>query len=214
MAVNLPPSPVGKQELRTPRLAPILHSRAGNELHDRPQTPTHHAFTSPISTPQGSPSKHRFPPGATELPDVFDSAMKLTPSSPTKSVLNAPNLSPGKSHGHPVDDHFGFNESVIHKNNDASGSPSRRANKENAAPSTLPRRTKDFGYNPSPAATSRQEPYQLRDQTETSRRRHHNHNRGLTPEELEKLQLPNVKRLANVTQLCQFILCCMWLFLC
>lgn len=200
---------MGKQDLRAPHLPPVLQSRAGNEFYDRPQTPAHHGFTTPIHTPQGSPSKNRFPPGATELPDVFENAMKLTPSSPTKSVLNAPSLSPGREQGFPVDGRFGFNQSVIHNNNvEAPVSPSRKANKENAAPGTLPRRVKDFGCNPSYAATSRQEPYQLRDRTETSGRRQHNHNRGLTAEEQEKLQLPNVKRLANVTQLCKFSAVC------
>jgi cell cycle protein kinase DBF2 len=34
--------------------------------------------------------------------------------------------------------------------------------------------------------------------------RKYNTQRGLNPEELEILQKPNVKRLANVTQLCEY----------
>jgi hypothetical protein len=52
------------------------------------------------------------------------------------------------------------------------------------------------------AAMSRQEPYQARDHSEVARRKSHAQLRGLTAEELEKLQLPKVQRLANVTQLC------------
>ncbi|KAJ5298274.1 uncharacterized protein N7443_006394 [Penicillium atrosanguineum] len=87
-----------------------------------------------------------------------------------------------------------FNESVIHQR---PSSPTRKANKENTPPST--RAPKDLlGSNPTAAALSRHEPYQQRD-TDTSRRQVQL--RGLTPEEMEKLQQPRVKRLVNVTQL-------------
>jgi hypothetical protein len=88
-----------------------------------------------------------------------------------------------------------FNESVIHQR---PTSPTRKANKENTPPST--RLPKDLGPNPTAAAISRHEPYQQRD-TDTSKRQVQL--RGLTPEELEKLQQPRVKRLVNVTQLCK-----------
>lgn len=190
MAVNLPPSPMAKQDLRTPHLPPVLNTRSGNELYDRPHTPTHHGFTTPVHTPQGSPSKSRVPPGAVDLPHVFDNALRLTPS-PTKTS----SMSPKGHHSHMSDDTSLLEESVLHKTSDVP--ETRSANKENAAPGV--RLGKTPAVNPSPAATSRNEPY-LRRERETRRQ---THNRGLTPEELEKLQLPNVKRLANVTQLCK-----------
>lgn len=88
-----------------------------------------------------------------------------------------------------------FNESVIHQR---PTSPTRRANKENTPPTTA-RLQKDLGANPTPAAISRHEPYQQRE--DTSKRQVQL--RGLTPEEMEKLQQPKVKRLVNVTQLCE-----------
>lgn len=196
MAVNIPPSPAGKQDLRIP---PLLHTRSGNEFYDRPETPTQCGFTSPFSTPQGSPSKNRLPPGATDLPSVFDHAMKLTPSSPSKSAFNAPSLSPGKGAmlgGN--EDLPSFSESVIHSKDNAN--QARKSNKENTPPGAL-RFGREPVVNTNQAAMSRQEPYQTK---EASRRGGQSHLRGLTAEELEKLQLPNVKRLANVTQLCQF----------
>lgn len=88
-----------------------------------------------------------------------------------------------------------FSESVIHQ---PSSSPTRRSqDKENAAPSRLPQ--KSFGRNPAAAALSRHEPYQQSRDDPIGRRQVQM--RGLTPEELEKLQNPRVKRLVNVTQL-------------
>jgi cell cycle protein kinase DBF2 len=79
---------------------PPLHTRASDM--DRPETPSQEAFISPQQTPQGSPSKHQHPPGAFDLPHVFENAMRLlptlgsparskacTPSSPTKAPLQA-----------------------------------------------------------------------------------------------------------------------------
>lgn len=176
--------------LRLPNPPPLLHTRSGNETFDRPSTPAD-AFTSPPQTPQGSPSKNRMPPGALDLPNVFDKAMKLTPTSPQKSAHN--------HYNHPmfVDRNTGedFNESVIHQR---PTSPTRRANKENTPPTA--RLAKDLGPNPTAAAKSRHEPYQTRD-ADTSKRQVQL--RGLTPDEIEKLQQPRVKRLTNVTQLCQ-----------
>ncbi|KAF7715356.1 Protein kinase-like protein [Penicillium ucsense] len=176
--------------LRLPNPPPLLHTRG--ESFDRPSTPAEHGFTSPTQTPQGSPSKSRPPPGSLDLPNVFDKALKLTPTSPNKAThnhLNHPMFTPDKSH---LDS---FNESVIHQR---PSSPSRsRANKENTPP-TSTRLPKDLGSKPTAAALSRHEPYQQRD-ADTSRRQVQL--RGLTPEEMEKLQQPRVKRLVNVTQL-------------
>lgn len=181
---------IAEDRLRLPNPPPLLHTRSGNDSFGRPATPNE-GFTSPPQTPHGSPSKSRPPPGALDLPNAFDKVMKLTPTSPTKNTHNHFN--------HPMfTDKTGledFNESVIHQR---PSSPTRKANKENTPPST--RAPKDLlGPNPTAAALSRHEPYQQRD-TDTSRRQVQL--RGLTPEEMEKLQQPRVKRLVNVTQLC------------
>ncbi|KKA18777.1 Serine/threonine protein kinase [Rasamsonia emersonii CBS 393.64] len=147
--------------LQLPHPPPLLHTRSGNENYDRPSTPTqqsHHGFTSPAQTPQGSPSKSKMPPGALNLPGVFEKAMKLAPSSPTKSGFNTPQ-SPTKGGLSVIED---FNESVIHKDaHQTPGSPTRRSNKENTPPN-VPRLGKDLGLNSNPAAASRIEPYQQR----------------------------------------------------
>jgi cell cycle protein kinase DBF2 len=78
-------------------------------MYDMPGTPTRQAFTSPQQTPQGSPSKHQAPPGAYDLPNVFENAMKLQPTfgTPSKNGQNQQSLgSPGKKHGHDVDDSY------------------------------------------------------------------------------------------------------------
>ena len=194
MTVDITSETAERHGLRLPNPPPLLHTRSGSDL-DRPSTPIANGFTSPASTPQGSPSKNRLPPGAIDLPNVFDKAMKLTPSTPTKQTYNNhynhPSFAPPKG---AVED---FSESVIRGR---PGSPTRR-NKENTPPSPT-RLPKDI-RNPAPAALSRQEPYQPRD-ADTAQKRHV-HLRGLTPEELEKLQNPRVKRLVNVTQLCRYI---------
>ena len=53
------------------------------------------------------------------------------------------------------------------------------------------------------AAVSRHEQYQHREVQQPQTTRKFNTQRGLTVEELEILNKPNVKRLANVTQLCE-----------
>ncbi|KAI7973302.1 hypothetical protein EIK77_000650 [Talaromyces pinophilus] len=196
-------SPTRPSVLQLPIPPPLLHTRASQENYDRPSTPTHNQneFTSPVQTPTGSPSKNRMPPGALTLPGVFEKAMKLVPSSPTKSGFGTPS-SPGKGLSVLED----FNGSVIHQEayQQAPGSPTRRSNKENAPPG-VPRLGKELGLNANSAAVSRMEQYQQRDNMESVRRAQTQTMRGLTPEELEKLQLPKVKRLANVTQLCNYV---------
>ncbi|GAD98842.1 serine/threonine protein kinase, putative [Paecilomyces variotii No. 5] len=194
MTVNIATDAAERQGLKLPNPPPLLHTRSGNDVYDRPSTPTSNGFTSPAQTPQGSPSKNRLPPGALDLPNVFEKALKLAPSSPNKSGFNSPSFAPGKGGMSGADD-LGFNESVIHQQRP--GSPTRSANKENTPPNPL-RTTKDLSVNPNSAAISRHEPYQQRE-SDTMRRQ--TQLRGLTAEEAEKLQLPKVKRLANVTQL-------------
>lgn len=183
---------IADDRLRLPNPPPLLHTRSGNEAFDRPSTPSGNGFTSPPLTPQGSPSKSRAPPGSLDLPNIFDKALKLTPTSPSKNTHNHYNHPMFSTDKNPIED---FNESVIHQR---PTSPTRKANKENTPPGT--RAPKDLGPNPTAAAISRHEPYQPRD-TDASKR--HVQLRGLTPEEMEKLQQPRVKRLTNVTQLCK-----------
>jgi cell cycle protein kinase DBF2 len=116
------------QNMSMPMPPPLLHTRSGNELYDRPQTPTGIAFTSPTQTPQGSPSKKQLPPGANDLPNVFDNAMKLAPTSPTK---NGP--SPGKQ-GLSLGDENVNKDPFADQNSHYFGrseSPTRQSNKEN-----------------------------------------------------------------------------------
>ncbi|GMF74221.1 unnamed protein product [Aspergillus oryzae] len=182
MTLNFARESSDRPALRLPNPPPLLHTRSGNETLDRPSTPSQNGFTSPIQTPQGSPSKNRFPPGALDLPNVFDKAMKLNPTSPNKGTYDHyshPMFSPKKS----VED---FSESVIRQ---PPGSPTRKANKENTPPSPT-RVGKDLGPNPAAAAISRHQTYQPRDVESIQRRQVQM--RGLTPEEMEKLQNPRV----------------------
>ena len=186
----------GKPNFTMPMPPPLLHTRSGNETYEAPYTPTSAGFTSPYSTPQGSPSKNKLPPGANELPDAFDNALRLESS----TKLGRQQLSPGTPNksGRQI-----FDESLDASINrpDFSvgpGSPTKKQGKENTPPGL--RLSKPA--TPNQAAVSRQEPYQARD-TDSGAKARYNAQRGLTGEELEKLQLPKVKRLANVTQLCQ-----------
>ena len=200
MAPNPQSTPGGvPHELKMPMPPPLLHTHSGNELYDRPHTPTTPGFTSPFSTPQGSPSKNKLPPGANELPNVFDNAMKLAPTSPTKS--GRPQLtahSPNKGSKQTLDEN-----ALLQSCSSALVSPTRKYNKENTSPGV--RLPQDASYASNQAAVSRQEPYQARDSQEDTSRSRYSPQRGLSPDELEKLQLPKVKRLANVTQLCMSI---------
>lgn len=221
-----PSAQAGKHDNILPVPPPPLHTRSSqNEsLGDRPSTPVNRSnFINPVSTPQGSPSKNRNPPGANELPTAFDTAMKLTPanlSSPTKTgrVPIGNPLTPGKGpNANAVDEYFNnstgnTDESIIQKSSVPSGSPVRRQGKENNTPqaarqpdsptlnpATIPRDAPSLNQ----AAISRQELYQTREIPAPPTRKY-NTQRGLTAEELEILHKPNVKRLANVTQLCEY----------
>lgn len=192
-----------KSEFSLPMPPPLLHTRSGNELYTGPQTPTRTGFTSPFSTPQGSPSKNKIPPGANDLSNVFDDAMKITPGSPSKGgkpqlYVNSPNKGVRQGLGGNYDD------GTIHQDyGPSSGSPTKKSNKENTPPGIW--QSKETKYSTNQAAISRQEPYQLREAIDPTARGRYNLQRGLSAEELEKLQLPRVKRLANVTQLCEMI---------
>lgn len=197
----------------------------------RPVTPASpnketHNFITPISTPQGSPSKKTVPPGANELGEYFDNfklssgagnshpldaPVKLTP--PTKD----PRVSPGKINNLTNIRIFEDNsagtadESIIQKPAPAAA-PRQQHTQENTPP--VSRRPPIVGQDsaasvlqpsqPSHAASARQELYHLRerDSKPATPIKKFNTNRGLTAEERELLAKPNVKRMVNVTQLC------------
>ena len=190
-----PLSPKEANEFKMPMPPPPLLTRSTNEFYD---TPTHMRFTSPPQTPQGSPSKHQQPPGAYDLPNVFDNAMKLIPAnngSPAKNTRSQLQpTSPGKngiaSHATDVD----LPDYAVA--GAAPGSPTRKGNKENTPPGGRPGVKTQSSF-VTQAAQSRQEAYKTRDEPKV------NIQRGLSPEDVEKVQKPSVKRLANVTQLCR-----------
>ncbi|KAI1472408.1 kinase-like protein [Daldinia caldariorum] len=180
-------------------------------VSDVPGTPTKNSFITPISTPQGSPSKKTLPPGANELPTTFD-ALKLNPVSLDSPVrLGRPQngaspLSPAKSNIQPADDGYfptaspTVDNNVVHKAGEPAGTPLKKQGQENTPPSRIP--VRDSVYQHNQAAISRAELYQLREPRSTAlSTKRFNTSRGLTPEEMELLKKPNVRRLVNVTQL-------------
>ena len=200
-ATTLPGSPLkNKPDFTLPMPPPPLHTRSGNGIYgDVPHTPMGSGFTSPYATPQGSPSKSKLPPGAHELPDAFENAMNLEPASPSKERQqlspHSPNKQPRQGIQEALDEQSGRPYSVI-----GPGSPARKLGKENTPPGIIHSKP----LTPNQAAVSRQEPYQSRD-NESGIKIRYNPQRGLTADELEKLKLPRVKRLANVTQLCKYL---------
>ena len=188
----------GKPDLSIPMPPPLLHTRSGNEIYDNgPHTPTITGFTSPYATPQGSPSKSRLPPGANDLPHAFDAAMKIAPSSPTKGRAQLAPHSPNKGGRQAFDETY--DSGIVQPEYSLGpGSPLKKSGKENTPPGFRSPKPST----PNQAAVSRQEPYQARD-ADSGVKARYNPQRGLTAEEAEKLQLPKVKRLANVTQLCR-----------
>jgi cell cycle protein kinase DBF2 len=166
----------------------------------RPGTPPQEAFISPQQTPQGSPSKHHQPPGAFDLPHVFENAMKLLPTigSPSKQKPGTP-TSPNKSKQQGADDADPFTGDATTL---APGSPTRKSNKENTPPNARPGLQKEHSSYLNHAAQSRQEPY--RTQAPDQGSRYYPGPQRLSAEDLEKARKPAVKRLANVTQLCTY----------
>ncbi|KAL2758558.1 hypothetical protein ACRALDRAFT_1040529 [Sodiomyces alcalophilus JCM 7366] len=180
----------------------------------RPKTPTSnsHDFLNPASTPQGSPSKRTVPPGAHELPEAFENALKLNaaPSleSPVKlgrpqSVITTPQ-SPGKSSAKPLDESSpNVEDSVLNRTAVSTGSPlKRRQEQENTPPAShLGAAGTKSPAARTQAALARHDLYQPRDARPTTPAKRFNTQRALTAEEREILQQPSVRRLVNVTQL-------------
>ncbi|EMC94682.1 hypothetical protein BAUCODRAFT_35908 [Baudoinia panamericana UAMH 10762] len=181
---------------------PLLHARSTNNMNGQtPGTPSndHDAFFSPPHTPQGSPSKNKMPPGAFDLPDVFSNAMKLQPTQgqPNTKALQTKqqgSASPQKN----VDfDPFAGQDAK----GGALGSPLRKQGKENTPPTHRPQMQQTQSFI-NQAAERRQEPYRNRAEEHSPTRQKQGTITGaLTPEDIEKLTKPAVKRLANVTQL-------------
>ncbi|KHJ35145.1 putative agc ndr protein kinase [Erysiphe necator] len=184
-----PSTQTGKFENITP-LPPHM------SFSERPNTPNRNDFITPVSTPQGSPSKTKNPPGANELPIAFENAMKLAPTkigSPIKyghPQLQSP-LSPTKGNTLSVDDSY-LNNSDTHKNpkKNTASSPIIKYGKENSPASAWQ------GIETNNVANPRHELHQR--ETNASK---YNTKRVITTIEHDILQKPHVKRLSNVTQL-------------
>lgn len=178
---------------------------AGDTSPGRPGTPSRpNSFINP-PTPQGSPSKKTVPPGAHDLTTSFENAMNLNDGPGVKltrpqSVITP--LSPGKSNVQPYDESSTLvDESVIHKGTSA-GTPLKKQGQENTPPVSRLAAT-DSPLQHSHAAVTRQQLYEPSHRPLTPAKKF-NTTRGLTQEEKEILQKPNVKRLVNVTQLCTY----------
>jgi cell cycle protein kinase DBF2 len=196
---------------------PPLHTRSTNpEMNEnRPSTPPNARFTdfiTPQQTPQGSPSKSHQPPGAFDLPNAFDNALRLFPTSSASNVTaTAPPLSPTKQlppsrlpQFSPAKVGMGAYDASASTTAPQPGSPTR--NKENTPPTGIPRSPKkeQAAVTLSQAAQSRAIHYRTRDAAELAPPRPTYVQRGLSADDMEKIKKPAVKRMANVTQLCEF----------
>lgn len=126
--------------------------------------------------------------------------MKLLPTlgSPSKSKPGTP-TSPNKANLQAADEGDLSTQDLTTL---GPASPTHKSNKENTPPGVRPGLQKESSYI-THAAQSRQEPYRTRE-ADQSGRYYHGPQR-LSAEELEKARKPAVKRLANVTQLCESI---------
>ncbi|KAH8754174.1 kinase-like domain-containing protein [Diaporthe sp. PMI_573] len=171
----------------------------------RPSTPIRNSFIEPANTPKGSPSKRTAPPGARELPQAFESHLKLnaatTLDSPIKlgrpqSVITP--LSPTKLTNAQSHDPFDADATTNNLVDDSilqrgPPSPLRHQGQENTPPTAS-----KIPISHSHAAQSRQELYSS---PRAPPGKKFDTSRGLTDEERAILEKPNVRRLVNVTQL-------------
>lgn len=213
----------------------------------RPVTPTMNninSFINPLNTPLGSPSKKTIPPGAHDLPTVFDTAMNLnSPGVETPIRLTRPQsvvapLSPGKASTttqpppqphvqplgkQPIEELSAAVQEAVQSatkgraspgtgraspgtGRASPGTPRRRQQPQDNAPvPRLAAHDQDRQPHHSHAALSRQQAYETKDRPIIAKR--FNTVRGLTDEEREILQRPNVRRMVNVTQLCKSLSC-------
>lgn len=208
---------------------------AAVDVPPRPVTPTMNNFNSfinPLNTPLGSPSKKTIPPGAHDLPGVFESAMNLHAGAIDAPVrLTHPQsvvapLSPGKQSSssslvktqvqplgqQPREDLSPVvDESALKKGRASPGTPRRRQAQDKEQQQQQPRLGHDQERQErhSHAALSRQQAYETKERPIVAKR--FNTARGLTAEEREILQRPNVRRMVNVTQLCRCLNILDWL---
>jgi len=185
----------------------LLIRHTNPEMDDNaPSTPTNARymdFITPQETPQGSPSKNHQPPGAYDLPNAFDNALRLFPTANALSITaTAPPLSPTKQPPPSRLPQFSPAKNTTAGTSQTPSSPTR--NKENTPPTGIPRSPKkeQAALFMSQAAQSRAGHYRTRDAAELAPPRPTYVQRGLSSEDLEKLKKPAVKRMANVTQLC------------
>ena len=206
MSNPIPPPPSFGKDTFYPSTPPPLALKSDNTMYNNQSSPRTSEFISPPHTPHGSPSKRKPPPGAHDLPGIFQNALRIAPQE--VDPVSAPNwqqiapTSPKKSDAYRPND--GQEEYAISldegETSASSANPIRTSNKENTSPGARPALMKDSSF-VTQAAASRREPYKIREQTEPSQKP--TNQRGFTKEELEKLQKPSVRRLANVTQLCK-----------
>lgn len=183
---------------------------AANKLAlGRPSTPVgRNNFVEPASTPTGSPSKRTVPPGAHELPQALESSLKLSSNvfdTPIKlgrpqSVIRP--LSPAKGHNPDIDMTMGDvpEESILQRGPPTT--PLKHHGQENTPPSTTSKHAPTQSVQHNHAALSRQDIYQSPRAVAPAKK--FDTSRGLTQEEKDILQKPNVRRLVNVTQLCKY----------
>lgn len=139
------------------------------------------------------------PPGAYDLPNVFENAMKLMPTSSSNGSPSKKTIPPGRHDIRIAED--SYSDLPLESAGATPGSPTRKSNKENTPPTGgRPGLKKESSYI-TQAAASRQEIYKTRD-AEVPRPGYQSQ-RGLTAQELDLLQKQSVKRLAGVTQLCE-----------
>jgi hypothetical protein len=205
------------------------------QQYQRPATPpaVHYAdFVNPQYTPQGSPSKSQAPPGASyDLPAAFDSSLRLGPA-PTP-LLPPPSFSLSSSTAAPAPviptaqpqaapSTAAMALAMASGMSHATASADRKENTPpNAAtgnvspgrgPALQPSSPKKDTFM-SQAAASRADPYRAPPVAPPASGaltggRQAYIQRGLSQDDMEKLQKPAVRRLANVTQLCKLILTC------
>jgi cell cycle protein kinase DBF2 len=112
----------------------------------------------------------------------------MTPTRGGRTQLGAGSPNKGQRQVDEADPFTGSGSSAM------PGSPTKQPNQENTPPTG--RQTKEMA---SAASQARHEQYRPQDSSVRSRA---SPTRGMSAEDMEKLQLPRVKRLANVAQIC------------
>jgi cell cycle protein kinase DBF2 len=173
-------SPDKSLRLNMPMMPPPMHSRGASDLGERPLTPTSPRHQNQTAQPFISPAQT--PQGSPSKnrmpPGAFDLPDVFSNAMKLLPTLGSPSKTPRNQ------DH----------------SPTRKGNKENTPPTRPGAQQQDHV---SQAAASRQSQYRGPEDQPLSRQRSVISG-GLTQEDIEKLQKPTVKRLANVTQLCRY----------